>query len=541
VGLVTPFDVIVVGSGLAGLSFATRLLEGRDDLKIAFITKGYGATPYIAAINAALPSNPWGDTPEQHYLDTMNAGFWINDPELVKQMCLNAPRCIEMLQRWGVDFAVKDRSFVLRRTSGSTYPRSLCQTAELVGGRISETLRKRLIEEGVNFIEGNCVGLLVRNDTVYGVVFVNSEEKFRSLFAPIVVAAWGGVGSLFLDSTYPKDVDGLGLAIAFEVGVSLIDLEFLEFEPMVVLSPPSARGEPCPTALLGEGAYLLNGKGERFLLKVRPEGEAGAPKSLITEAIFNEVREGRGSPSGGVYVDVRHIPESVLKSYPWFYDRLRNAGIDLSRDLVEVGPMAHSHSGGILVSADHTTSIKGLFAVGEAVGGVHGACRLGGNAATQALVSGVLAAESALRALDELKDFFKDSVKRYSFLEEKSFGRDVALREETSSIVKKVLSDALGLQRDRNRLEGALERLGHMLEREAIKGDRLSYLMTMSSFLLVNSALIREESRGNHHRKDFPLMSSDWQCSIEVFKGEGGCPRWRKIPRSLKGGDSSCF
>lgn len=527
------YDVIIIGSGLSGLCAAMRVSELKE-VKILIIHSGLGATPYIAAMNAVLPSNPFGDSVRQHYLDTMEVGFWINDPDLVWEMCSSTPRCIELLQRWGVRFSTKDEDFLRRRTSGSTYPRSLCNTNELIGGHISSLLREALLERGVRFVRGFCAGLVVEDGRVYGVDFVTADEKdFNRFFAPIVIVAWGGVGFLFPDTTYPSDVDGRGLAMAFEAGLPLIDLEFLEFEPLVLLYPPSIRGEPCPTAMLGEGAHLLNNKGERFLLKIRPEGEAGAPKSLINKAIWNEVSMGRGSPHGGVYVDLRHIPESVLRAYPWFYDRVLNVGLDPKRDLLEVGPMAHSHSGGVRVTKGYRTLIEGLFVVGEAAGGVHGACRLGGNASTQALTSGILAAERAMESYEEDKRKFekwraKGNHNRYGI----SFERNIEIREKNIPLLKNLLKESFGFKRVACELEKALDHINDLFKSGKLKSDSFSYQAFLSSLLLIKSALIREESRGSHYREDYLSMRPEWQCSIEIFKGEDGSICWRKIPRN---------
>ncbi|MCS7233784.1 MAG: FAD-binding protein [Synergistetes bacterium] len=537
------YDVIILGSGLSGLCAAMRILE-LEKANILVLSPGSGATPYIAAINVALPYNPWGDSVKQHYLDTMEAGFWINDPMLVEEMCFSAPRCIELLQEWGVRFASKDGDFLRRRTSGSSYPRSLCQTSGLIGGQISSLLREVLLRKGVKFVRGFCNNLIVYDGRVYGVSFVTHDESdSKNIFAPVVVAAWGGIGTLFPDSTYPSDVDGRGLAIAFEAGVSLIDLEFLEFEPLVLLHPPSLRGEPCPTAMLGEGAYLLNKNGERFLLRFRPQGEAGAPKSLINMAIWDEVSRGNGSPHGGIYVDLRHIPESTLRAYPWFYNRVVSVGLDPKRDLLEVGPMAHSHSGGIKVERGYRTSVKGFFAIGEAAGGIHGACRLGGNAATQALVSGILAAEEIAKEREENEREFEKALGKKSLIDSSiRFKRNASIMGEKICLIKDILRKAFGFRRSGCELERAFNLISDILESTELKLDTFSYQTVLSALLLIKAAFLREETRGSHYREDYPFIKPQWQCSIEIFKGEDGSVCWRKVSRSpTEEGFKSCF
>jgi aspartate oxidase len=517
--------VLIIGSGLAGLSAAVRLAEA-GETDIAVVSSGSGGTPYIAALNAVLTPNPWGDTVEQHALDMLQAGYHINDRQLVAEMCAAAPRCIELLRRWGVEFAAKDGILHRRHASGSKYPRSLCQTTDLLGKQLIVKLREALQERGVTFhFQTRCVQILVEDNSVRGVTVTDPDgANCRNLYAPVVIAAWGGVGNLFPESTYPGDIDGRALALAYEAGASLIDLEFLEFEPMVAIWPPGAKGEPCPTAMLGEGAHLLNRDRERFLLAVRPQGEAGTPKTVINQAIWWELAAGKGSPHGGVYVDLRHIPVEVLKGYPWFYNRVADAGLDLTKELLEVGPVAHSYSGGMSVASDYQTSVKGLFAVGEAMGGIHGACRLAGNAATQALTSGVLGAEGILGG-----DFKAVTT---AFSERKpTFYSDQEVREEVIPQVRRIVGRALGAQRDGAALRESDRELREILNSLDARPDTLARQTALSALLMARSAQLRRESRGSHYRSDYPELSQEWQCSIELTRGGEDTIQWRSIAR----------
>lgn len=376
-------------------------------------------------------------------------------------------------------------------------------------------LRRKLQDQGVTFYpKTNCVQVLVENNAVRGVSIVDLDgTNLRNLYAPVVVAAWGGAGNLFPVSTYPGDIDGRGLALAYEAGATLIDLEFVEFEPMICLWPLGAKGEPCPTAMLGEGAFLLNSEQERFLLKTRPQGEAGARKTLINHAIWRELAAGKGSPHGGVYVDLRHIPLEILKGYPWFYNRLTKAGVDLTKDLIEVGPMAHSHSGGMKVTSDYQTEVTGLFAVGEAMGGIHGACRLAGNAATQALVSGVLGAEGILK-----RKFATVRIEG----PKPQYRMDPKVRAQIIPQVRQIVGKALGAERDQTELENGKAKLYDILASSGVESDTLARQTALSALLLMESALFRKESRGSHFRKDYPDMSEKWQCSIELSRSPNG-------------------
>ncbi|HOK53664.1 MAG TPA: FAD-binding protein [Armatimonadota bacterium] len=506
------FDVLIVGSGLSGLVAACRLVE-LGVRRVAVASQGAGATPVIAALNASIQPNKWGDTPQQHMLDTLTIGTFVNDEALVKSMCDDAHRCVNLVESWGVEFARVDGDYYRRHASGSTYPRSLCQTSEIIGVQMYRVLREWLEERGVTLISrATCTDLLCDEGGVTGArLLIDGAPQVIS--APIVIAAWGGAGSLLPNSTYPLDVDGRGISILARAGVELRDLEFIEFEPMVSLSPEGAKGEPCPTAMLGEGAYLLNSKGERFMLKFRPQGEAGSPKTLMNRAIWEQVSLGNGSPNGGAFVDLRHIPLEVLKGYPWFYNRLINAGHDPKKELLEVGPAPHSHSGGAVVDSGYATRVEGLYAVGEASGGVHGACRLAGNAATQALVSGILAAEAiAAKGVRKAESPYVSA--------ELKLNPDA--RKAGHEWLQALLGRELGSMRTEAGLTSALADVEEKLESAEAEQDDLFTQKLEAARLILVSALARKESRGGHVRKDYPEVDEAFKGSVYVEQDDTG-------------------
>ncbi|MBR1672902.1 MAG: FAD-binding protein [Fretibacterium sp.] len=499
--------VAIAGSGLAALATAARLHE-QGVKEIAIYANGLGGTPYIAAINFVLPNNPYGDTPEQYAEDMLAAGYHIGNRELVTEMANATVRGYELLCRWGVTFAHnEDGTIKLRHVSGHKYPRSLCQTTDLIGAEIEKVMIPKLKEAGIEFHDRcQVVGLLTEGDKPGGkiegfTVSENGGEPYN-VYAPVVVAAWGGVGNLLGTSTYPDDVRGNTLGMAKQAGADLVDLEFIEFEPMVMMTPPGAVGEPCPTAMLGEGGTLLNSDGERFLLRVRPQGEAGAPKSLINHEIWKEVAAGKGNPHGGIWVDLRHIDEKVLKAYPWFYNRLVNNGCDPKKELLEVGPMPHSFSGGIKVDRNYESSVPGLYAVGEACGGIHGACRCAGNAASQATLSGLLCAEGILRTgeLDREIAGQPVSVKRAQEAQEKFLPE-----------LQRIAAHALGVFRNGPDLEEALRGAHAILSDPEAAKDSLTVQTALAIHLIAKAALNRRESRGTHNRLDFPESSPEFE------------------------------
>ncbi len=500
-------NVIIVGMGLAGLAAAARLTElGVEGIGI--YGTGLGGTPYIAAINFVLPGNPFGDTPEQYYEDMLHAGYEIGNMDLVKEMTDNTLNGYHLLRRWGVTFAEdSDGITKLRHVSGHTYPRSLCSTERLIGEEIAEKMIARLKESGVTFHEGcECLRLLSDGEHVSGITIRNSDALVSNAYAPTVIAAWGGVGHLFGVSTYPGDIRGNTLAMAHQAGAKLIDIEFLEYEPMVVLDPPGAIGEPCPTAMLGEGAHLLNKDGERFLLMARPQGEGGSPKTLINREIWKQVDAGKGSPHGGVWVDLRHIDRDVLRAYPWFFNRLMDFGCDPNEQLVEVGPMAHSFSGGIAVDKDYCSTLQGLYAIGEACGGVHGACRSAGNAASQATLSGLLCAQAIARDRDTgTPDEFPAA-----------YASDRAIYQRFVPQAQKSTVVAMGIYRNGETLSQALEDLESMLSDPTLALDDAAHQAVESMALMVRAAIRRTESRGTHMRIDYPEQDPKQAYGMEI-------------------------
>jgi aspartate oxidase len=408
-----------------------------------------------------------------------------------------------------------------RHASGSTYPRTLHQKSGLLGNQITTTLLDIVSRKGAVIARGStCRHLLVNQAKIAGLLVEDKDGVYQVIEAPVVVVAWGGVGNLFPESTNPSDVDGSGLAIAFESGASLVDLEFIEFEPTVMIWPPKVKGELFLTALFGEGAYLRNGQEERFLLRLRPQGEAGCPKTVLNKAIWHEIAEGRGTNHHGVYADLRHIPPEKIRPFSWFYHRLNSAGLDPGKDLLEVAPSPHSHSGGIAVNtSSYETDIAGLYAIGEAAGGIHGACRMAGNSATQALVSALLCGDDILNSVHSAPSLPVGTPQPR---------KNERIRRELLPKIGEIIGHSLGPIRCAETLQKGFDNLISLYPKST--DDEFTRHRILCGLLLVQASFFRRESRGNHFRSDYPQLDEYWNTTVKVKRGVNGEIECQRIP-----------
>lgn len=509
-------DVLVIGAGLAGLEAAWAACE--EGAEVTILSKGPSASNAVLGFNAPVGDD---DSAQRFACDTWEGGWRLGEQALINALCSDSATTVSHLEALGQNFEKnEDRSYHLLQPLGCSVPR-LVHSANATGKISMDILRQKLLQRGVCFLN-NCMAaqLLVREGRVCGAMALYTDKPEESplcIRAGAVVLACGG-GHLLKNSTYPIQQTADGFAMAYRAGADLIDLEFVQHEPCRCIWPKLLG---ISTTLLAKGGKLTNRNGERFVCK-QYSSEAAVPKDVLARLIALEVLQGRGTEHGGVWLDLTGLPQEEIKvNHRLYYDRfLEGAGIDLTRERVEVGPGAHSMMGGVRIDEHGFTGINGLYAAGEVTGGLHGANRLGGNAGAEVYVFGRRAGTAAARGLGKTMPRDAEIHAAFDFLAIEENARHIDY-EGMKRQVREVLAKAAGPVREAGTLQNAIKVLDTLLTAlqepcracECIK--RLEALnLAQTGRLICLAAYKREESRGVHYRLDYPQMQPEWQRHI---------------------------
>ena len=503
-------DVVIVGAGMAGLIAALKASHEKSSVLV--LSKGAGASCWLQGVNAAVKQSNSPDSPKIHFEDIVREGYGLSNPDLARDTAIHAIEVLEELRELGVNFAEDNGFLKQRHASGSTYPRCCYVSGMMWGPKARRVLISALKKRpNVTFKHAHVLRVLVDKDRAVGVaaVMAPSGRPFAVSSSAVILAS-GGVGGIYDHSTYPRDVTGSSYALAFHAGAQLIDMEFMQFEPLVAYEPKSIRGYVIPTTLFGDGATLRDKHGERFLLEVRPQGEPGIGKETLVLSIADMARQNRAQSSGAVWLDARSVPKQVLDGYPWLFPYLMKRGVDLTKDQVAILPAAHTSLGGILVNQDRESTISGLFAVGEAAGGIHGAGRLAGGSGTDVLASGSRAGKAAtlnqhaLLNTSEINKLFSNM-----FTHEVVSMTPTPQERKLHSELRALMSKSGGIWRDEKNLCEGIDKLKKIQDKISfsypIPAGSFSVIledMLLVSNLILKSALSRCESRGAHQRTD---------------------------------------
>ena len=442
----------------------------------------------------------------------------------------------------GVAFPTENNRITQRHLSGNTYPRSLF-IPEGTGRIVLEHLSAHAEKIGVRTLAGLKVVDFLNDggDLVGALLWDRRDGKFLAITARAVVLAMGGIGRIYSDSTYPADIGSDSYGLALRHGARLIDMEFVQFEPVVTVWPEACRGMEMPTAMLGDGAHLINAEGERFMFRYNPgHGEKQIEKAKMALCVQTEIDEGRGLPDDTVIFDTTVLPAERLESYKTHVRRLRNAGVDPLKTPPRVRPASHSQMGGVLIDDTGWTGVPGLFAGGESAGGVHGASRLAGNGCADTLVFGALAGRGAAEGMLMPRSRNWDAVIGASLEAIEASGNKTArtgLAELKQSVRETMLRSAGLWRREDGLLEGrkSLREIADMAAElktdgieQSIEARELDHMLTTAQ-IIVEAALLRTESRGAHQRRDYPKAG---RCALaETYRFSD---RWQKRLRARR-------
>ncbi len=576
------YDVLVIGAGGAGLRASIE--ASSTGLSVGLVCKSLlGKAHTVMAeggIAAALSNVDDRDDWKTHFADTMRGGQYVNNYRMAELHAQEAPERVHELESWGAVFDRTDDQKILQRNfGGHKYPR-LAHVGDRTGLEMIRTLQDHGIHQGIDVhMECTIIRLIKDGDGRVAAAFGYDRErgKFRLFKAKAIVLATGGYGRAYKITSNSWEYTGDGHSLAYDAGADLVDMEYLQFHPTGMVWPPSVRGILVTEGVRGEGGVLRNSEGNRFMFDDIPdlyknqtadnpeEGwiytqgdkEARRPPELLTRdhvarCIVREIREGRGSPHGGVFLDIAWIreklsnaPEHIKRKLPSMYHQFKElANLDITEEAMEVGPTTHYAMGGIRVDGDtQMSTIPGLFAAGECAGGMHGANRLGGNSLSDLLVFGKRAGQYAAEYAGEngtttvddsaVADTIQWALAPIERQESESRGDSPY---QIQYDLQDTMQELVGIVRTQSEMDQAVEKIAALKQRAdqaAAPGNReynpgwhtaldLHNLLTVSE-AVARAAAQRQESRGAHFREDYPEKDEEWgKTSLVVKKGSDG-------------------
>ena len=554
------YDVVVVGAGGAGLRAAIAAHEaGANTAIVCKSLLGKAHTVMAEGGIAAAMGNRWPeDNWEVHFRDTMRGGKMLNHWRMAQLHAQEAPERVMELEDWGALFDRTDDGLISQRDFGGHRYARLAHVGDRTGLEMIRTLQQRAVQIGIDvFMECTVTELLQDESRISGVFgYWRETGRFVVIDAPAVILATGGIGKSFKVTSNSWEYTGDGHALALRAGASLINMEFVQFHPTGMVWPPSVKGLLVTESVRGDGGILKNSEGERFMFDYIPEffkaetadtvEEADRwyedkknnrrppellPRDEVARAINSEIKAGRGSPHGGIYLDIasRRDPDYIRKRLPSMYHQFKElADVDITAEPMEIGPTCHYVMGGVEVDPDtQQSAVTGLYAAGEVSGGMHGSNRLGGNSLSDLLVFGRRAGESAaayVAGLAERPKVDDELVRTGEWSALEPFNAEDG--ENPYSIhhdLQQQMNDLVGIIRTAGELEEALTGIEALKQRAgamAVDGHRQynpgwHLALDLRNMLLVSeaiakAALAREESRGGHTRDDFPKPSPEW-------------------------------
>ncbi|PWU82332.1 MAG: hypothetical protein DLM72_02415 [Candidatus Nitrosopolaris wilkensis] len=564
-------DVLIIGGGSAGLRAA---IEAHDaGVHVLIISKSKKGDPHTTlargGINAALGTMDPEDNWMIHAADTLREGDLLADYERVEVLCKSAPDAVNELVKWGARFHRETDGRLTQRFFGAhTYRRTVFYE-DWTGQELIRVLMDQVSQRKIEIVDNIFViKLLKSNDAkregpaeeteeeteeeVRGALGIDIEKREIVTFKckSLILAAGGYTRVYAVSSSRITENYGEGVALAYEAGADLVDMEMVQFHPTGMVWPEKAAGTLATEAIRGEGGTLLNSKGERFMKNYYPERMELGPRDIVARAAYNEIVSGRGTEHGGVWLDITHLPkEKILDRLPTMYEQFKKLdGIDISKEKMEVGPTAHYSMGGVVVDIECRTKIKSLLAVGEVISQIHGANRLGGNSLLDTVVFGKIVGREAARLAKQGGGLVSSSLPRnVNNNNQKEFDDNddgiFILKEPIKfrNEIQELMKQNAGIIREQTKLQDGLKRILELknefyskdnILREFKIDDNNGEIVVLtwqvkSSLIaceaIIRSALMRQESRGAHYRSDFPKLDDEkWKVNIFCRKEEGG-------------------
>lgn len=535
-------DVLVVGAGGAGCRAAIE--ASNHNVSVTLLSKElFGKAHTIMAeggYNAALGNVDPADNPDIHFKDTVEGGAYLNNQRLVEILVKDACERILDLENFGGLFDRTAEGKIAQRLFGKQTYRRTCYASDRTGHEMMVTLAEEVRRRDITVMDEIFVSrLLMNNGAVVGAAALKMKNGdfvvFRSKSA---VLATGGTGRIYSITTNAAQDTGDGYALGFNSGAQLVDMEQFQFHPTGIVYPESARGTLVTEAVRGEGGILYNSLGERFMKNYNPKLMEVAGRDEVARSIANEIIEGRGTKHNGVFLDVSHLPSILIEErLESMLELFLKIGIDIREEPMEVSPTAHHLMGGLTINERAETTIKRVFAAGEVTGGVHGGNRLGGNALADTQVFGRIAGENAsmlAKSLSQSPSLSKSEIDQayaeaHASLDRKEGLNPIGLRKK----LQRLMWDNVGIFRTGASLSKAVDEIVRMrneASRVATQDKNPSYNkewieslevpnMLLTSEMIARSALMRQESRGAHYRKDFNKTDNkNWSANIHITR-----------------------
>src|SRR5215210_129001 len=560
-------DVLIIGGGSAGLRAA---IEAHDiGSQVLIVSKNRRGDPHTVlargGINAALGTMDPQDNWMIHTADTLREGLFIGDYDKAEVLCKSAPDAVTELVNWGARFHREPDGRLTQRFFGAHTYRRTCFFGDWTGKEIIRVLMKQVRLRKIKFVDNVYITKLLKStniektqgakekgkekekekEEILGAMGIDLKRKDIIIFkAKCVILATGGYTRVYpVSSSRIFENYGDGIALAYEAGVDLVDMEMVQFHPTGMVWPKKAVGTLATEAIRGEGRILLNSKGERFMKNYYPQRMELGPRDVVARSIYNEIVSGRGTKHGGVWLDITHLPKrKFLERLPTMYDQFKRiAGVDISKEKMEVAPTAHYSMGGVKVDSKCQTNIKGLFANGEVAGQVHGAKRLGGNSLLGTLVFGkIVGREAATKIAREKKRTINckssSSILGITYNNDKRLVPTLFAVKQPLRIcsqIQQVMHENAGIIREASKLQKGIKKISELEKTFYSKNNVLrshkNYENVVSTWevksalvvceAVLRSASMRQESRGAHYRSDFPdRYGRKWKVNIYCRK-----------------------